>query len=131
MFFFGLFCETKNKEILFCFGVSNLYRNNQNKQNCFKINRNNPKFSEKYQNKLSIKLFRLVFSLFWFNRNIETCCFGMDAKQPKQTVSKQNKQTGKTLNFLKKIPKYAPSQTVSLSLLLCSHLSCRYYTAGC
>ena len=25
---------------------------------------------------LPIKLFRLVFCLFWFNRNIETLCFG-------------------------------------------------------
>ncbi len=29
-----------------CFGVSNLYRNNRNKQNCFETNRNNPEFSE-------------------------------------------------------------------------------------
>ena len=27
-----------------CFGVSNLYRNNRNKQNCFETNRNNPEF---------------------------------------------------------------------------------------
>jgi hypothetical protein len=52
------------------FGVSNLYRNNRNKQNCFEKKRNNPKFSEKYQNMLSFKLFPLVFCMFWFNRNI-------------------------------------------------------------
>jgi hypothetical protein len=34
---------------------------------------------------LSIKLFRLVFCLFRFNRKIETLCFGIEAKQPKQT----------------------------------------------
>jgi hypothetical protein len=54
---------------------------------------------------LSIKLFRLVFCLFWFNRNIKTLCFGIEAKQPKVNISKnQNKLkiTGKTLNFLKK-----------------------------
>ncbi len=62
----------------------------------------NPKFSKKYQNMLSIKLFRLVFCLFWFNRNIETLCYGIEAKQPKQTISKQSKKNGKTLNFLKK-----------------------------
>ncbi len=32
---------------------------------------------------LPIKLFRLVFCLFRFNRNIETLCFGIEAKQPK------------------------------------------------
>jgi hypothetical protein len=34
---------------------------------------------------LPIKLFRLVFCLFWFNQNIETLCFGIEAKQPKQS----------------------------------------------
>ncbi len=29
-------------------------------------------------------LFRLIFYLFRFNRNTETCCFGIEAKQPKQ-----------------------------------------------
>ncbi len=37
---FGLFRETKNKKFRF---VSNLYRNNRNKQNCFFRNRNKPK----------------------------------------------------------------------------------------
>ncbi len=129
---FSLFRETKNKKKSnsVCFSVSNLYRNNWYKQNCFettlnflknnkicslsnffgwssvcfgsidtlgieakqpkqtvsnqtKTNRKNPKFSEKYQNILSIKLFRLLFCLFRFNRNTETLCFG---KEPKQTV---------------------------------------------
>ncbi len=35
---------------------------------------------------LSIKLFRLLFCLFWFNQNTETLCFGIEAKQPKQTI---------------------------------------------
>jgi len=30
---------------------------------------------------LPITLFRLVFCLFWFNRNIETLCFGIEAKR--------------------------------------------------
>jgi hypothetical protein len=34
---------------------------------------------------LPIKLFWLVFCLFGFNQNIKTLCFGIDAKQPKQT----------------------------------------------
>ncbi len=36
---------------------------------------------------LPIKLFQLVFCLFRFNRNIETLCFGIEAKQPKRFVS--------------------------------------------
>ena len=32
-----------------------------------------------------VKLFRLVFCLFQFNQNIDTLCFGIEAKQPKQT----------------------------------------------
>jgi hypothetical protein len=51
---------------------------------------------------LSIKMFWLVFCLFRFNRNIETLCFGIEVKQPKQTISKQTEKTGKPLNFLKK-----------------------------
>ncbi len=39
-----------------CFGVSKLYQNNWNKQNCFVTNRNNPKFSEKYPNLICFKL---------------------------------------------------------------------------
>jgi hypothetical protein len=43
--------------------------------------------------------------------------------QPKQTVSKQTEKkekTGKTLNFLQKISKYAPYQTVPVGLLFVS-----------
>ncbi len=72
---------------------------------------------------LSIKLFQLVFSLFRFNRNIETLCFGIEPKQPKQTVSKQTEKTDKTettLNFVKKIPRYALRRTVSVALLFVS-----------
>ncbi len=44
---FRLFRETKKNKFSVCFGVSNLYRNNRNKQNCFETNRNNPEYSEK------------------------------------------------------------------------------------
>jgi hypothetical protein len=44
---------------------------------------------------LPFKLFRLVSCLFRFNQNIETLCFGIEAKQPKQTVSKQTEKTKK------------------------------------
>ncbi len=77
--------ETKIRCVSVCFSVLNLYQNNGNKKNCFEINRNNPKFSEKYQNMLSIKLFQFVFCLFRFNQSTETLCFGIEAKQ---TVSK-------------------------------------------
>ncbi len=119
-FSFVLVCFVKPKtKISVCFGVSDLYRNNW-KQNCFDTNQrnqNNPKFSEKYQNMPSIKLFRLAFCLFWFNQNFETLCFGVEPKQPKQTVSKQTKTTKTTLNFVKKIPKYALYHTVLVALL--------------
>ncbi len=52
------------------------YRSKTTETNCFETNRNNPKFSEKYQNMFSIKLFWLVFCLFQFNLNTETRCFG-------------------------------------------------------
>jgi hypothetical protein len=55
-------------------------------------NQNNPKFSEKHPNILSFKLFELVFCLFRFIRNMETLCFGIEAKQPKQTVLKQTEK---------------------------------------
>jgi hypothetical protein len=48
--FFGLFRETKKKIFRFvsvCFGVSDRYRNNRNKQNFFETNRNKPKKSQK------------------------------------------------------------------------------------
>jgi hypothetical protein len=44
---------------------------------------------------LSFKLFGWVFCLVWFNRNIKTLCFGIEAKQPKQTVSKQTEKKEK------------------------------------
>jgi hypothetical protein len=80
---FGLFRETKNKKFRFvsvCFGVSTLYRNNWNK-NCFETNKHflkNTKYAL-YQTVM------VVFCLFRFNRNIETLCFGIEPKQPKQT----------------------------------------------
>jgi hypothetical protein len=83
-------------------------------------NRYNPKFSEKYQNMLSIQLFLLVFWFFRFNRNIETLCFGIEAKQPKQTVSKQTKTNRNNPKLSEKITKYALYQTVWVALLFVS-----------
>ncbi len=76
------------------------------------------------QKKLSFKLLGWVFCLFRFNRNNETLCFGIEAKQPKQTVKnrknrKKPKKSGKAQNSLQKIAKYAPYQTVSVGLLFC------------
>ncbi len=42
---------------------------------------------------LPIKLFRLVFCLFRFNRNIETPVFGIEAKQPKQHFVSDSAET--------------------------------------
>jgi hypothetical protein len=67
---------------------------------------------------LSIKLFRLVFCLFRFNQNIETLCFGIEVKQPKQTKTKRKKPENP--KYPEKIPKYAPHQTVSVGLLFVS-----------
>jgi hypothetical protein len=83
-----------------------------------KTNQNNPKFSEKYPNMLSFKLFWLVLCLFRFNWNIETLSFGIEAKQPKQTILKQTKTNQKTLNFLKN---YQNMLSIKLfQLLICS-----------
>jgi hypothetical protein len=40
--------------------------------------------------------------LFWFNQNIETLCFGIKAKQPKQTVSKQTEKNKEKKQITKK-----------------------------
>jgi hypothetical protein len=72
---------------------------------------------------LSSKQFRLVFCLFRFNQNMETLCFGIEAKKPKQTIAKQtetNRKNRKNPKFSEKIPKYAPYQTVSVGLLFVS-----------
>jgi hypothetical protein len=72
---------------------------------------------------LYIKLFRLVFCLFRLNRNIEILCFGIEVKQPKQTISKNtktNQNNRKNLKFPETIPKYAPYQTVFVGLLFVS-----------
>jgi hypothetical protein len=62
--------------------------------------RNKPKQTETtlnfLKNILTFKLFGWVFSLFRFNRNIETLCFGKEAKQPKKTVLKQTEKNEKT-----------------------------------
>ena len=121
----GLFRETKIKKISVGFGISTLYRNNpkfsEKYSNMFSIKLfglvfwnslvryrsettgtnwskkpwKTQNFLEKYKNMLLIKLFRMVFCLFRSNRNIETLCFGIEAKQPRQTVSKQTKTTKK------------------------------------
>ncbi len=67
---FGLFRETNKEKFSVCFGVSNLYRNNRNKQNCFETNRNNP--VDKDKRKKSPKTKHTVaeqINYFW--KNIE------------------------------------------------------------
>jgi hypothetical protein len=67
------------------------YRSETTETNCFETNRKkpkknrkkrkNPKFSVKIANYAPYQLFWLVFCLYRFNRNIETLCFGIEAKQ--------------------------------------------------
>ncbi len=88
----------------------------------------NPKFSEKYQNMLSKKkLFRLVFCLFRFNRNIKTRCFGLEFEttetncfETNQNKLKQTETTRNNTKFYEKIPIYALYKTVSVDLLFVS-----------
>ncbi len=47
-------------------------------RNKLKQTETHPKFPEKYQNMLSIKLCRSVFCLFLFNRNMESLYFGIE-----------------------------------------------------
>ncbi len=92
--------KTKNFGLFRCFEP--ISKQLKIKQNCFETNRNIPKFSEKCQNMLSIKQFRLVFCLFRFNQNIITRCFGIEPKQPTQTVSKQTKTNRNNPKFCEK-----------------------------
>ncbi len=116
-----LFVSWNQKQnILVCFSFFEPISKQPKQKDYFETNRNSPKFSEKYPNMLSFKLFGLIFCLFRFNWNIENLCFGIEAKQQKQTVLKQtekNLQKLKNLKFSKKILKYAPYQTVSVGLL--------------
>jgi hypothetical protein len=76
--------KTKNFGLFLVFRI--YIQTTETKQNCFVTNRNNPKSSEKYQNMLSIKMFR-------FNGNIKNSLFWC--------------RTETTLNFGNKIPKLA------------------------
>jgi hypothetical protein len=65
----------------------------RNKPKQTEKNRKNRTFPEKNQNMLHIKLFRLIYCLFRFNRNMENLCFGVEAKQPKQTFVSNSAET--------------------------------------
>jgi hypothetical protein len=69
---------------------------------------------------LFINLSQFVLCLFLFDQNIEALCFGIEAKQPKQTVSKQTKTNRKNPEFSEKIPNYGLYQTVLVALLFVS-----------
>jgi hypothetical protein len=80
--------ETKNKKFLFVSVFRTYIETSETNRTILKqteINQNNPKFSEKYQNMLSIPTVLVGLCLFQFNRNIKTLCFGIEAKQPKKT----------------------------------------------
>ncbi len=96
---FGLFrfvSLNQKEKVSVCFGVSNLYRNNRNKQICFVINRNNPKFSEKFPNILSFKLCGWVFR---FNQN---SLFQNRSETTETNFSKQTEKNEKNEKKLKK-----------------------------
>ena len=96
---FGLFRETKNKKIRFFSVFQTFIETTETKElfhNKPKQKRNNPKFSEKYPNILSFKLFGWVFCLFRINQNSLFRYRSETTVTPKQTVSKQ---TETTLNF--------------------------------
>jgi hypothetical protein len=57
--------------------------------------------------------------LFWFNQNIETLCFGIEAKQPKQTVSKQTEKKTKKNKKKRKNPKFSLKNSKICSLSNC------------
>ncbi len=96
---FGLFRETKNQNFWFVsvfFGVSNQYRNNRNKQNCFKTNRNNLKLLKNTKicslsncfgwSSVCFDSIETLTSLFWYRtEKIETNCFETNQNNPKQT----------------------------------------------
>jgi hypothetical protein len=80
--FFCLFRFNRNIETL-CLGIEP----KQPKQTGSKPKQTKTtlNFMKKYQNMFSITLFRLLFCLFWFNRNTETLCFVIEPEQLKQT----------------------------------------------
>ena len=63
----------------------------------------------------------MVFCLFRFNRNIESLCFGIEAKQPKQSVSKQTEKNRKKWKKPKKPgnPKFSVKNCKICSLSNC------------
>jgi hypothetical protein len=52
---------------------------------------------------LSIKQFRLLFRLFWFNRNTETLCFGIEANNRNKPFASDSAKTSfsSSFNFFK------------------------------
>ncbi len=73
----------QNKNFSVCFGVSNLYRVNRNKQNCFETNRNNPECSEK--------------SIIHLPRVL---CLHIETTETNRTVSKQTETIRNVLKNL-------------------------------
>ncbi len=63
-----------------------------------------------------MKLVWLVFCLFWFNQNIETLCFGIEAKQPKQMFVSDSAETGFGFSFGCFVSKLVSKDTLDLTL---------------
>jgi hypothetical protein len=75
---------------------------------------------------LPIKLFRLVFCLFRFNRNIETLYFGIEAKQPKQTFCSDSADTSFGSSFGCFASKLGSKDTLAGTVSILCSLAGRY-----
>ncbi len=94
--------------------VSNLYRNNRNKQICFVTNRNELTLNFLKNSQIYSLLNCLGGSSVCFG-SMETLCFGIEEKQLKQTVSKQTKKNEKK----QKTPKFSVKNNKICSLSNC------------
>ncbi len=116
----------QKEKILVCFIVSHLYRNNRNKQICFVTNRNKPKQTETTLNfRKNFQIYSLLNCLGGSSvcfGSIKTLCFGIEAKQLKQTVSKQPKKPKKPRKKTKN-PTFSVKNNKICSLSNCFGLS--------
>jgi hypothetical protein len=85
-----------------------------------KQTQNNLIFSEKIPKYALYQTVTVGLLLVSFNRNIKTLCFGIETKQPKQTVSKQTKTNQNN-------PKFSLKNTEICSLSNCFGCSSFYF----
>jgi hypothetical protein len=90
-----MFRETKNKQFRFVSVFRTYIETTETNKTVSKQTETTLNFLKKPKYALYQTVFWLVFCLFRFNRNIKILCFGIEAKQPKQTISKQTKTNRK------------------------------------